>query len=87
MLAPPFSGGFSLVKSGPEQIRFQQSTTIVTTKTNSWLNQFWSARQNDYSFKRGTTKVLKTLEKKVHYEIMSTNVREIKPNTETMEVA
>lgn len=45
-------------------------------------------RQNDYSFKRGTSKVLRQVEKKVVYEVMSTNVREIKPvSTETMEVA
>lgn len=44
-------------------------------------------RQNDYSFKRGTTKVLKQFEKKVQYEVMSTNVREIRPSTETMEIA
>ena len=38
-------------------------------------------------FKRGTTQVLKTLEKKVQYEVLSTNVREIRPSTETMEIA
>lgn len=44
-------------------------------------------RQNDYTFKRGTTSVLKSVEKKVQYEVMSTNVKEIKPSAETMEVA
>lgn len=44
-------------------------------------------RQGNYQFKRGTTQVLKTIEKKVQYDILSTSVREIKTNLETMEIA
>ena len=39
-------------------------------------------------FKRGTTQILKSNVKKVQYEVLSTNVREIKHNPgETMEIA
>lgn len=44
-------------------------------------------RQGNYLFRRGTTQVLKSQVKKVQYEVLSTSVREIKPNTETMEIA
>jgi hypothetical protein len=38
-------------------------------------------------FKRGTTQVLSKVEKKIQIEVLSTSVREIKPNTDTMEIA
>lgn len=45
-------------------------------------------KQGDYKFKRGTTQVLKSSEKKVNYEIISSTVREIKSSVpETMEVS
>jgi len=44
-------------------------------------------KQGNYLFKRGTTQVIKTLEKKVQYDVLSTCVREIKTSTETMEIA
>ncbi len=44
-------------------------------------------RQEKYFFKRGTTQVLKSTEKKVQFEVLSTSVREIKTNPETMEIA
>jgi 20S proteasome subunit beta 2 len=44
-------------------------------------------KQGNYLYKRGTTQVIKTLEKKVQYDVLSTSVREIKPSTETMEIA
>lgn len=44
-------------------------------------------KQGNYLFKRGTTQVLKSLERKVQFDVLSTSVREIKPNTETMEIA
>jgi len=44
-------------------------------------------KQGNYLFKRGTTQVIKTSEKKVQYDVLSTCVREIKPSTETMEIA
>jgi 20S proteasome subunit beta 2 len=42
-------------------------------------------KQGNYLFKRGTTKVLKTSIKKVEYEVLSTNVREVP--LETMDTA
>ncbi|RNA29868.1 proteasome subunit beta type-7 [Brachionus plicatilis] len=44
-------------------------------------------KQGNYLYKRETTQVLKKFEKKVHYEVMSTNVKEIRPAAETMEIA
>jgi len=44
-------------------------------------------RSGNYVFKRGTTAVLKTAEKRVQYEVLSTSVKEVRPNTETMEVS
>jgi 20S proteasome subunit beta 2 len=44
-------------------------------------------RQGNYMFKRGTTQVLSKVEKKIQIEVLSTSVREIKPNTDTMEIA
>lgn len=44
-------------------------------------------KQGNYLFKRGTTQVLSSLERKIQYDVLSTSVREIKPNTETMEIA
>jgi 20S proteasome subunit beta 2 len=44
-------------------------------------------RQGNYLFRRGTTQVLKSQVKKVQYEVLSTSVREVKPSTETMEIA
>jgi 20S proteasome subunit beta 2 len=44
-------------------------------------------RQGNYMFKRGTTQVLKSEIKKVQIEVLSTSVKEVKTNTETMEIA
>lgn len=42
--------------------------------------------QGNYKFKRGTTKVIRSHAKKVIYDVMSTNVKEI-PQAETMDTA
>lgn len=44
-------------------------------------------RQGNYQFLRGTTSVLKKVERKVQFDVLSTSVREIKPAQETMEIA
>lgn len=65
----------------------------VITKDKSELLQPYHVanikgqRTGDYTFKRGSTAVLNTTERKVQYEVLSTSVKEIKPSTDTMEVA
>jgi len=45
-------------------------------------------KHGDYKFRRGTTQVLKTQEKKVQFEILSSTVREIKSSSsDTMEIS
>lgn len=44
-------------------------------------------KQGNYQFLRGTSSVLKKVERKIQIDVLSTSVREIKPVMETMEIA
>lgn len=43
-------------------------------------------KQGSYKFKRGTTNVIKSYERKTLYDVLSTNVKDLK-YTENMEIA
>lgn len=44
-------------------------------------------KQGNYQFRRGTTNVLNTVAKKVQFDVLSTSVREVRSQQETMEIA
>lgn len=44
-------------------------------------------KQGNYQFRRGTSKVLNTVAKKVQFDVLSTSVREVRSQQETMEIA
>lgn len=65
---------------------------VITKDKTDYIRPYHVAnvkppRQGNYLFRQGTTPVIKSTEKKVLYEVLSTSVREIKPSTETMEIA